>query len=53
VCGLVAFVVGTVATPALAQSDPLTLVFDTTHLGTFPTVSGSNFGVWSSGSTVA
>jgi len=50
---MVAFVVGMAATPARAQFDPLTLRFDTTHLGTFPTVSGSSFGVWSSGSTVS
>lgn len=39
--------------PAHAQNTWLTIQFDTSHLGTFPTVTGSNYGVWSNGLTVS
>jgi hypothetical protein len=39
--------------PAHAQNTWLTIKFDTSHLGTFPTVSGSGYGVWSNGLTVS
>ena len=38
---------------AHAQNTWLTIQFDTSHLGTFPTVSGSGYGVWSNGRTVS
>jgi len=40
-------------TPARAQNTPLTINFGTSRLGTFPTVSGSDYGVWSNGLTVS
>ena len=56
-CATVACIVGSLATPAaLAQSGtgtPLILNFNTASLGTFPTVSGSTYGVWSNGQTVS
>lgn len=39
--------------PAQAQNTWLTIQFDTGHLGTFPTVTGSNYGVWSNGLVVS
>jgi hypothetical protein len=39
--------------PARAQNTPLTINFGTSSLGTFPTVSGSSYGVWSNGLTVS
>lgn len=56
-CATAACIVGSLATPAaLAQSGtgtPLILNFNTASLGTFPTVSGSTYGVWSNGQTVS
>lgn len=41
------------ASTAFAQSGtPLNLIFNTTSLGTFPTPSGTSYGVWSAGQTV-
>lgn len=39
--------------PAHAQNTWLTIQFDTRHLGAFPMVSGSGYGVWSNGLTVS
>lgn len=53
-CARAACIVSALATSAaFAQSGtPLNLVFNTTSLGTFPTPSGTNYGVWSAGQTV-
>jgi hypothetical protein len=57
VCAAGACLLGALATPvAFAQSGtgtPLILNFNTASLGTFPTVSGSTYGVWSNGQTVS